>query len=241
MNDIIILGDIHGDFNFMMSKIKEINIGNKEEITYLIQVGDFGIGFNDRNDQEALFLLNTFFESRNIIALIIRGNHDSPDYFKGNHIYSNLKLLEDYTTMTINDKKFLFVGGAISIDRRRRMRYDEYRDQKSYWVDEKFVLDDEKLKDMVDIDVVITHASPELCVPYTFGSIVYDFAKDDNNLLIELQQERRDLTTMYYMLKNNGCELLQWWNGHYHYSYTDMIYDTKFILLNINEFKELIF
>lgn len=242
---IIYAGDWHGNFRYIKSLIDRYKIGNIEEITYLIQVGDFGIGFYPKSDLQTLEDLNNFFKERNIICIAIRGNHDDPSFFQGNHMYSNLQLVPDYTTMEIDGKKHLFVGGAISIDRKYRISQDQREasygsSQRSYWKDEIFVLDEEKLKDIYGVNVVVTHTAPEWCHPDNrkgFGSFVDEFAYSDNELYADLDKERADVTKMFQILEKNGNWIQYHAYGHFHSSQITMNGYCNHYLLNINEFR----
>lgn len=246
---VILLGDIHanGSFEFLKTMITKYQIGNNEEVTYIIQVGDFGIGFYPKTDVLALRKLNKFLRLRNIIMLVIRGNHDNPSFFKGDYLFPNLKLLPDYTTMVINNKKYLFVGGAISIDRKSRLATDQINASmgfktENYWFDEAFVYDEEKLKSLNDINIVITHSAPEWCEPENklgFGDLVNTFASNDEWLLTDLRIERKHISNMFQDLENNGCNIELHAYGHFHRSYSMLYKNTQHWLLNINEFKEI--
>ena len=173
----------------------------------------------------------------------IRGNHDDPEFFKGNHIYSNLQLVEDYTVMEIYDKKHLFVGGAISIDRKDRLKemqkFASYGSKKqNYWFDEIFVLDEEKLK-ITDIDVVITHTAPNYCYPQnktSFGPMVNVFAEYDDELIPDLTLEREYMTRMFNILEKNGNNISEHYYGHFHSKQITMNRYTNHYLLHINQF-----
>lgn len=245
MKQIIYLGDIHGNFTRLKAEIERLKLGNNEEITYIIQVGDFGIGFDNKHDINNLLHLNKFFKLRNIVFLAIRGNHDDPSFFKGNHMYSNLKLLEDYTVMDIYDKKHLFVGGAVSIDRNGRAYEDQIRaaaggSQLSYWEDEVFKLDEEKLQNISGIDIIVTHTAPEWCFPDNrngFGDFVQRFANYDEYLLEDLTKERADVSRMFEILSTNNWSTHFY--GHFHNKKTENFGNKTHILLHIDEFKEI--
>ena len=247
MKSIIYLGDIHGNFKWLKSEIERRKIGNNLDPTYLIQVGDFGIGFNNKSDLNTLLKLNEFFKEYNIVAIIIHGNHDDPSFFKGNHIYSNLQLLPDYTVMELYGIKHLFVGGAISIDRTGRLRDDQESasygsSQRSYWCDELFVLDEEKLKDITGIEVVITHTAAEWCYPDNrggYGKFVEEWIPYDSDLTKDLDAERVAMTKMFDILKQNGNYVKSHLYGHFHDSKITMNYYTNHYLLDINQFFEL--
>jgi len=247
MKQVVYLGDIHGNFDWLKREIKRVGIGENEEVAYIIQVGDFGIGFNNKSDLDTLNLLNEFLKLRNIIMIAIRGNHDDPSFFQGNHIYSNLMLVPDYTTMEIDGRNHLFVGGAISIDRKYRLHKDQIAasygsSQKSYWYDELFLLNEEKLKDITGIDVVISHTAPEWCYPDNrngFGPFVDEFAYDDDKLYTDLDKERKDVTKMFQILEKNGNTIQYHAYGHFHSSQITMNRYCNHYLLGINEFREL--
>jgi DNA repair exonuclease SbcCD nuclease subunit len=245
IEQVLYLGDIHGNFEWTKGEIKRRGIGNNVKTTYIIQVGDFGIGFNEKTDIQTLLLLNKFCKLRNIIFIAIRGNHDNPSFFKGNHMYSNLKLVEDYTTMEIYERKYLFVGGAVSIDRKYRMNSDRNAakygsNRESYWKDEIFYLDEDKLANITGIDVIITHSCPEYCYPDNrrgFGSFVDSFAEDDILLHHDLTVERTNITKMFDILQKNGNNIAEHYYGHFHNTNVYNNGYTLHILLNINEFR----
>ena len=116
---ILVLGDIHGNFNYLKNQIIQKRISD----CTIIQVGDFGIGFTHRdNDIATLESLNDFLIGHSITMLSIRGNHDDPSFFDGSVNYSNLKLIKDYTSLEIEGNGYLFIGGAISVDRTERIK-----------------------------------------------------------------------------------------------------------------------
>jgi len=241
---IIFLGDIHGNFNYLMWYIKQHKLND----CFIYQVGDFGIGFtNEYNDMKTLGDLNRFLNERNIQMYAIRGNHDNPKYFDG-HLekhFDNLHLLADYTVIELNGKKILGVGGAVSIDRRQRMREQlEYarvgREVELYWHDEIFILDEEKLKTFEGIDIVVTHTAPEFCLPVNkngFGWLVDQYAADDTKLKGELTEERTLVTKMYEILKEKN-KIDYWYYGHFHNNWKANIDGINFNLLAVNEFVE---
>ena len=81
----------------------------------------------------------------------------------------------------INDEKYLFVGGAISIDRMFR------RENISYWSDEIFNLKEDKIS---DCDVLITHSAPPWIGPTDRERIEYFLSKDPS-MWDQLVDERK--------------------------------------------------
>lgn len=241
---LLFLGDIHGNFNYVKWYIK----AHKIKDCTIYQVGDFGIGFtNEFNDMNVLGDLNKFLKERNIQMYAIRGNHDNPKFFDGHlaNYFDNLHLLADYTMIDIEGVKILGVGGAVSVDRRPRMREQlEYaranRDVELYWYDEVFILDEEKLKTFENIDIVVTHTAPDFCTPDNkngFGYLVNQFATDDTKLFADLREERDLLTKMCNILKEKN-KVDYWFYGHFHKDWFGNIEGTNYRLLTINEIYE---
>lgn len=223
----IFIGDSHGNINY----IKDVIWKHKIYGQSFIHVGDFGVGYPN-NKETWLKDLDTFLTKYNCSMYVVRGNHDDPEYFKGKHVYSNLKLVEDYTVLQIEGKSILCVGGGISINRK----------QCTYGIDvfhnEEFVFNEDKVKDLRGIDCVVTHVAPDFCYPNgPMPRIVMEFAAFDSNLLSDLLVEREDVTKLYNALKVNN-NITDWFYGHYHKSHNEIIDGTIFTLLDINEFKD---
>ena len=195
---VYIVGDNHGKYNVMFRFIEAYDIKD----CILIHVGDGGEGFMSRDKQlEQFNQYNDYLKSKDIEYLSIRGNHSDPAYFDGSVELSHFKLLKDYHTQTINDEKFLFVGGAISID--RKIRQEGF----SYWADEPFVLDESKIE---ECDVLITHSVPTWLGP-TDKQPFYHWLKDDPTLWDECMQERHDHDALFELAKPKKS-----YAGHFH-------------------------
>lgn len=237
---ILFLGDIHGNFNYIAGEIKRKKITD----CTIIQVGDFGIGFTTpENDRRILETFESFLKEQNIVMYAIRGNHDNPKFFNGDFIFDNLKLIPDYTVLEIEDHKILCVGGAVSVDRVPRLnemqkaaRYGSKKEQ--FWFDENFVLDEEKVKNLDGIDIIVTHTAPEWCIPDNkkgFGNFVEGFAYYDNKLLDDLILERTEMTKLFNIIKARN-NIKYHFYGHFHRHDITLNGYTTHMLLDINEF-----
>jgi predicted phosphodiesterase len=240
---VLILGDIHGNFNYLKN---QINTKRIEDCT-IIQVGDFGIGFSYKeNDEFVLESLNDYLKDSNVTLYAIRGNHDNPKFFNGDYDFSNLKLLPDYTQLEIEGNNFLFIGGAVSVDRTTRIKENnsniKYGSRKRcFWNDEVLVYKPDITKNIKGIDILITHTSPNWCHPNNklgFGKFVEDWAKYDTNLITDLTFERNQMSNIFIDLKNNN-KIKKHFYGHFHKSYLETVDDTDHHLLDINEFYHL--
>lgn len=224
---MICVGDLHGNFAHLSYLSRTIAKGEN-----LIQVGDFGLGFRTRpNDEASMDRLNATLAENRTMLYAIRGNHDDPSYWDGRYenVWSNIYLVADYQALIIDNKLVLFLGGAISIDRQIR------REGVDYWKDEGFKYDEDKLNKVLretgGVDVVIAHSSPSFCQPIGFGGLVMNYAENDKTLLDELSAEREELTRAFGVIQSFG-KPDKWINGHFHFAHTEYIEDTKFILLD---------
>jgi predicted phosphodiesterase len=196
----------------------------------LIHLGDAGEGFGrnpvERDSPILFHRVNPILEERNIKLLIVRGNHSNPSYFDRLHFFnkelSNIEFVEDYSYKTLNDKTFLFVGGATSIDRQVRTTGLDY------WKDEVFKLPTD-LTIIKPADVLITHSAPSECPPYGFANILGWF-KNDPKLKDMLIKERSDISTL---VKLSGVS--QVYMGHFHQTVSERIDHIFYRILDINE------
>lgn len=229
---IILLGDIHGRIETLMANITKYGI----EDSIIIQVGDFGLGFmNIGLETRLLNELDNYLGSKDIILLAIRGNHDNPFYWTEDRLsfYDNIKLVKDYDTMVLNGFKFLFIGGAYSIDRDGRKegldywKGDRYKGLNLFWKEEVLNFKPELLMGLKDIDYVVTHTAPNLVYPFT----TTQFDKKHP----QVREERNNMSMLFNILNNNN-NIKKYFYGHFHESNRKNVFDTEFILLDIDEF-----
>ena len=222
--DIILLGDNHGNYNRVFDKIDQMKLSD----CVLISVGDNGFGFPDYG-LSYLNTLNNKFKEKNIEFLAIRGNHCDPAFYSSGYSWSNLTPLDDYTVIEINNKIWQFVGGAISIDRKyRTVNID-------YWENEVFVLDKNKA---VKCDVLITHSAPPWIGPNHKGQFVESFYEKDPTLKDQLIFERK-----LHQELMDICQPTKHFCGHFHCSETiqysnQLGYVVESRILDIEEFLE---
>jgi predicted phosphodiesterase len=217
---IIFLGDHHGVWSHLLNILDS----KKIQDCYLISVGDSGIGFTNKKNQDMLNeKLNEEFKNRNIIFIAIRGNHDDPAYFQGSDriVLSNFEMIEDYSIFEHNGKTIQFIGGAISIDRTSR------HPNISYWENEGLVFEKEKLQ---RVDILVTHTAPSWCFPQQFNEMVYGWAREDAYLLEDLTDERAVMDEIFKV-----CKPSLHIYGHFHSSWIERQVECTHRLLDINE------
>ena len=223
---MIVIGDTHGKWTKLLYTFFQLELKD----TNFIQVGDFGIGFYS-SDFENLSYIDKFLATSNNNLYVIRGNHDNPMYFNNcKPLFTNIHFLSDWSYHTIEGKKGLFIGGAISIDRNNRIPNQDY------WTNEgitnpphNFLLD--------EVDFVISHDCPLEVNPIIDAKS--NLFKDDYQLYKDCLQGRQILSWVWNNIPKS--KLQKWCYGHYHWSDTNYIQNTQFNLLSIFEFKELYF
>jgi predicted phosphodiesterase len=243
------LGDIHGNFNLINQYLKRFDITN----TNLIQVGDFGVGFNGMfKEKRTLEYTHTELVKRNVMLYAIRGNHDYKPYFDSDPFgFTNIKLVKDYTVLKLDVegtiKNILCIGGAVSVDRMMRKtknqragNFDIRTGNESWWPDEVFVWKDELLKDLRNINIIISHTAPDYCIPDNgngFGPFVNGLVANDPDLKLDLLDERRLMTLAFQTVKMYNDVKLHLY-GHFHRSDMITIDGTHHRLLGVGELWE---
>lgn len=226
-NKIVVVGDVHGEFNKLRYDINRLG----HENAYIIQVGDFGMGFHSPNyyRDHAFPKLNEALVNANCHLYAIRGNHDDPEYFKQTNNpfgFSNITLLQDYAELELLGKSILLVGGAVSIDRGWR------EEGKSYWSNEVFNLKLEHEFPYKDrqYDLVVTHTRPGVCGAFKGFFKIKEYCDDDPDLKNDLIEESQLVDYLYEHTKPKN-----WIYGHFHESNVIRYQDTTFRCLNIDE------
>lgn len=224
-----ILGDIHGN----VKKLQRIIDAGYASGGTIYQIGDFGLG-----DLESFWFTRDDLDDINYILKktdtqlkVIRGNHDNPKYWNDdierklfNSTYTNIELLKDYHQEVINDKTYLFIGGAVSIDR----VISEPRGQ--WWSDEIVTPPSDGLESLNEVDVVVAHNCPSFFNHGTGGENLKSWIANDENLLEDLTKERILLDQVFDQVKPK-----EWFSGHFHNKIKDVKQDCKYQCINIDE------
>ncbi len=214
---MIFIGDIHGQFSELSERISTFS----DQI--FIQVGDFGLGYNDYSvDIEMLKEFNEELKTNNNQLYVLRGNHDNPIFWNEDSDYSNLHLVKDYTKITIEGKDVLFVGGGVSIDRCFR------RKDISWWEGEEIIENTEFDK---KCDILVTHVPLKNRMTRFIPLMgMHTFFFRDDTLDHDLRMEQELLEKIY---SETHCKYMI--SGHMHQSDKNINCECSFIVLDINE------
>ena len=130
--------------------------------------------------------------------------------FEGTANLLNFQLLPDYTRLKLDGETWLFVGGAISINRLDR------EPGKTWWIEEEMILDETRAQ---PADVLVTHTGPSWLAPPRSGMVDYYAAAEaaigTTTLHRELHDEAARLDRLFELVRPR-----QWYFGHHHHSAT---------------------
>jgi UDP-2,3-diacylglucosamine pyrophosphatase LpxH len=229
---MIFIGDVHNQ----LIKFKEFIISQQIKNTVLIQVGDFGVGFRGTGNYDEL---NALLEKMRLMLYVCRGNHDNPACFQPELFdsWSRIKFVPDYTLLTLEKKKVLFIGGSISVDRKVLTEGD------NWWPEERVNYNIDKIRELgKGVDIVVSHTAPQQFSPQTVGEMVYNYVEEDPNLLTDLRFERYYMQQMcdeLVLLNKDRAKRMLWFYGHFHHSALGMYKSFNTRLLGKHEWYEI--
>jgi len=210
-----VCGDTHG--NHEISKLNTTLWPEQKDLTendVLIQVGDFGLIWQQEQDSEERFWLE-WLDSKPFFTLFIAGNHENhwrlnsyPDvpFYGGRASFISRKviLLKDGYVYTFGDKKFFMFGGAYSPDKEFRVL------GRSWWPEEipsyKTMLAGiiNLEKENYNIDYIITHTIPSSIISVLGVQDIYN-----DPVSVYLENIRMQFIERNKLYKH-------WFAGHWH-------------------------
>ena len=163
---VLFVGDTHAEFAFMNYALKEL----KPDVA--IVVGDFGYwkksDFSETGDETGYFFDSLVNDHTKVY--FCDGNHENHKLLrelvaehgsdKPIRIRKRLYFMPRGSSLKLNGKRYLFVGGALSIDK-------EFREPGKTWFPEELLSETEvkaimKTVDLDKIDVMVTHTVPSV-------------------------------------------------------------------------------
>lgn len=156
-DNVIVCGDIHGEYETLIYEITRRGISN----AVVIVAGDCGFSFCRLAYYDDMYKrkMHRKLEKSNVLLLMVRGNHDDPIYFEKELIdYPYMKTLPDYTVAHTQSHNILCIGGAVSQDRNIRISMMAVQGKGKmplWWKDEFFVFKKEELQILDDKNVRI--------------------------------------------------------------------------------------
>lgn len=217
---IMVAGDWHGNTVWADNTVK---IAHKYGARKIVQCGDFGIWTHDEDGHTYLDTLNHTARTLGVKIYFVGGNHENWDHldwweknnprtYQGHVIVrSHIFYIVSGTRWMWNDKWFMGVGGAVSIDREYRLKRERSyktgpRPRTLWWPQEQ--LSDEVLYKIENgprrkTDYLFTHDCPTNA-PFQFR------LKNDP----ESQMHRQKMDRLGRAVKPD-----KWFHGHMHDKY----------------------
>lgn len=187
----------------------------------LILLGDCGFGFDPLLPR----ILDHLAEEADACLYCIRGNHDDPSFFTGEHDTGRLKLLPDYTPLTINGKCALCIGGGLSVDRIYR------REGKNWWPSEILHADPQKLRSVtLPVDLLLSHTGPAPDGLPKLTEINPGLFKRDTRLLDDIRNEQENCRRI-----GQAVRPADWLFGHFHLSASWRDATTRYTVLDVGQ------
>jgi len=149
---IMVLGDLHGN---VIESVGMVRKAHNHGISHIMQLGDFGIfpAFNDF--VEFLDKTNHQLRLANANMYFLDGNHDNLDYLwalmkfqpltdrQMLRLRSNIIYTPRGCQWTWDGKRFMTVGGAVSIDKEYRLHKEKQNGPGTLWFPNEQLSDDQ--------------------------------------------------------------------------------------------------
>lgn len=198
-----LVGDLHGKQQSLIQSISKYDIRDSN----IIILGDCGMGFYKNPLKKDYAYLQRNLEVRNNRIFLVRGNHDNPDHWSTNikntieAQYPNVNILQDGEIILINEKQYLIIGGATSIDRFSR------KEGTTYWPDETIEMP--IVSSDTNIFGILSHIgpTPPICIDNNLNS----FFANDIGLSNDLRREQELINDIIVTIKPQN-----WYFGHFH-------------------------
>lgn len=209
---VLIVGDTHSDYQFVVNIHDE---ASRLGVNTIVQLGDFGFSFLP----PILDAIREWLDEDPMrMWYWLDGNHDQHDYIQSAiigdrptdapipHFHDRMLYCPRGSTATIGSKTCMFLGGAFSVDKSRRVRFV------SWWPQEKISHADvqQAIKNGPPgtIDVLFSHDCPE--TEYISQQLdAYGYKVDADSF-----DNRDKLTSVVDAVQPKDL-----YHGHYHWRY----------------------
>ena len=229
---IYITGDTHNTEDMSNLSSKNMKLCCMEQgvdfhnITHAIVLGDFGLPWRSdcMIDEEGIhpvdhtdrYLLK-WYNQKPFKILAVMGNHDNYDVIeklpnvemfgaKVLKVSDNVFYLKRGETYTIENKRFLVLGGAMSDDKAWRKPHESWWPQEE-WSEEEKEACLAKLEKEKQFDYVLSHTGSSAGIALTD-----DFFKNEKNM----REVLKDSTVMFNNKVDSIVDYKKWFFGHWH-------------------------
>ena len=234
---IYITGDTHNTEDMSNLSSKNMKLCCLEQgaefqsITHAVVLGDFGLPWT--SDHTDRYLLK-WYSQKPFKILAVMGNHDNYDVIeklpevemfgsKVLKVSDNVFYLKRGNIYTIEDKRFLVLGGALSEDKAWRKPHESWWEQEEWSDEEKQACLDKIGQYGGSFDYVLSHTGPSAGIALTD-----DFFSNEENL----EELRRDSNVVFNDKIDSIISYKKWFFGHWHSDWGYENYkETKYVPL----------
>ena len=230
---IYITGDTHNTEDMSNLSSKNMKLCCMEQgvdihdITHAIVLGDFGLPWSSDcvvdeagihpADHTDRYLLK-WYNQKPFKILAVMGNHDNYDIIeklpevemfgsKVLKVSDNVFYLKRGEIYTIDDKRFLVLGGALSDDKAWRKPHESWWKQEEWSEAEKTACLEKIEQCGSSFDYVLSHTGPSAGI-----SLTDDFFNNEENL----KQLQRDSNVIFNDQIDSSVSYKKWFFGHWH-------------------------
>jgi len=247
MSRIFLAGDFHGKID-MQDTLTKRNFPQQKELTkddYLIQLGDFGLVWDDPISATAEQELVDWLSDKPFTTIVVLGNHENYDRITmlpevemfGDKVWKytdSIFILQRGKIYTIDGKRYFTMGGALSIDKSMRT------EGRSWWRQEipsyeEFDRGLQALQDCsYEVDYVLTHTIPKRLINEYMNYQREKYFRQmgcpegwydrisDQFVDTEYYDDKKDDVAQYLdsIFFENNLKFKSHWAGHFHDNWT---------------------
>lgn len=214
---ILLAGDTHGNLHHWKNDL--LIAADAFDCQVILQLGDFGYWEHTAEGKYYLDWLNERCLARSVWVLWIDGNHENHQMLRKTYVDSDdeFAMIRDRIwyaprgmRWTWNDKRFLALGGAYSIDKEWR------KVGKSWWPEEELTEEEiERASAGGRCDILVSHDVPSgVYMQHHFALAGHSYLKND-----PICERHRG----YVRRVVDATHPTQLFHGHYHVPYKDML------------------
>lgn len=216
---ILLIGDTHGNFAHLERRARKAKV--RFDVDVAFQLGDFGFVW-DKRSAEKLFNLNEILAQIDLPLYWLDGNHENFELMEEEYgidrlapefkqMFSHITYSGRGNTWEWDGVKFMSYGGAVSVDKGRRVPY------LSWWPHEEIIPEHVSALPNTKIDVLLSHDSPD--IPDKLQTHLKMFGWGlSAKLEYESRQNSRQINRIIEKTRPHHV-----YHGHMHYDYKDVM------------------
>lgn len=194
--------------------LKRRDVTSEFNNSAIIFCGNIGlINVSDEKIQKTFMELNENLVKNKTFLFFVRGNEENPSlYYETKYDFSNIKFIQDYSIIKLDNFNCLCIGGGVSMDRAWKIKQEKRYGKKYYYENEATNLNEEMVRKNLNEYAITTVISFD--APSFFGEKMRNYKenkwiKNDESLLHDIVENRLKLDFAHNeMIKLNNIPYL---------------------------------